>query len=59
MTPSQRMLRLALSLGRSRMFSTRMLIMLPILLLFIPGMAWGVCRSKPPVADRTDTGNCD
>ncbi len=41
MTPNQRMLRLALSLGRSRMFSTRMLIMLPILLLFIPGMAWG------------------
>ena len=41
MTPNQRMIRLALSLGRSRMFSTRMLIMLPILLLFIPGMAWG------------------
>ena len=41
MTPNQRTLRLALSLGRSRMFSTRMLIMLPILLLFIPGMAWG------------------
>ena len=41
MTPNQRMRRLALSLGRSRMFSTRMLIMLPILLLFIPGMAWG------------------
>ena len=35
------MLRLALALGRQRLFSTRMLIMLPILLLFIPGMAWG------------------
>ncbi|MED5291778.1 MAG: hypothetical protein VX778_06060, partial [Candidatus Thermoplasmatota archaeon] len=41
MTPTQRMIRLTLSLGRQRMFSTRMLIMLPILLLFIPGMAWG------------------
>jgi ABC-type transport system involved in multi-copper enzyme maturation permease subunit len=41
MTPNQRMIRLAISLGRTRMFSTRMLIMLPILLLFIPGMAWG------------------
>ena len=35
------MLRLAVALGRQRLFSTRMLIMLPILLLFIPGMAWG------------------
>ena len=35
------MWRLAYSLGRERLFSTRMLIMLPILLLFIPGMAWG------------------
>ena len=41
MTPNQRMIRLAISLGRTRMFSTRMLIMLPILLLFIPGMGWG------------------
>lgn len=41
MTPTQRMIRLAFYLGRQRMFSTRMLIMLPILLLFIPGMAWG------------------
>lgn len=32
---------LAYRLGRNRLFSTRMLIMLPILLLFIPGMAWG------------------
>tara|TARA_B100000614_G_C14546307_1_gene492233 strand:+ start:591 stop:1403 length:813 start_codon:yes stop_codon:yes gene_type:complete len=35
------MLRLAFALGKERLFSTRMLIMLPILLLFIPGMAWG------------------
>ena len=35
------MLRLALALGRQRLFSTRMPITLPILLLFIPGMAWG------------------
>lgn len=41
MTPTKRMLRLTLALGRQRLFSTRMLIMLPILLLFIPGMAWG------------------
>ena len=41
MTPSARMWRLAFALGKQRMFSTRMLIMLPILLLFIPGMAWG------------------
>lgn len=41
MTPTRRMWRLAYSLGRERLFSTRMLIMLPILLLFIPGMAWG------------------
>ena len=41
MTPSRRMWRLAFALGKQRMLSTRMLIMLPILLLFIPGMAWG------------------
>lgn len=41
MTPTKRMLRLTVALGRQRLFSTRMLIMLPILLLFIPGMAWG------------------
>ena len=41
MTPARRMWHLAYALGRERMFSTRMLIMLPILLLFIPGMAWG------------------
>jgi len=35
------MLHLAFALGKERLFSTRMLIMLPILLLFIPGMAWG------------------
>ena len=38
---SRRMMLLAYRLGRNRLFSTRMLIMLPILLLFIPGMAWG------------------
>ena len=32
---------LVYALGKERLFSTRMLIMLPILLLFIPGMAWG------------------
>ena len=37
---------LALALGRRRLFSTRMLIMLPILLLFIPGMAWGFSDSN-------------
>ena len=41
MTPSKRMWRLAFGLSKQRMLSTRMLIMLPILLLFIPGMAWG------------------
>ena len=41
MTPSKRMWRLAFALCKQRMLSTRMLIMLPILLLFIPGMAWG------------------
>jgi len=41
MTPSKRMWRLTFALSKQRMFSTRMLIMLPILLLFIPGMAWG------------------
>jgi len=40
------MWRLALTLGRRRLFSTRMLIMLPILLLFIPGMAWGFADSN-------------
>ncbi|CAI8315166.1 MAG: Uncharacterised protein [Euryarchaeota archaeon UBA443] len=41
MTPAKRMWCLAYALGKERLFSTRMLIMLPILLLFIPGMAWG------------------
>ena len=41
MTPTKRMLSLAYALGRERLFSTRMLIMLPVLILFIPGMAWG------------------
>lgn len=41
MTPSKRMWYLTFALGKRRLFSTRMLIMLPILLLFIPGMAWG------------------
>lgn len=41
MTPSKRMWRLAFALSKQRILSTRMLIMLPILLLFIPGMAWG------------------
>ena len=41
MTPSKRMWHLTFALSKQRMFSTRMLIMLPILLLFIPGMAWG------------------
>lgn len=41
MTPTKRMFSLTYALARERFFSTRMLIMLPILLLFIPGMAWG------------------
>ncbi|MDP6865913.1 MAG: ABC transporter permease subunit [Candidatus Poseidoniaceae archaeon] len=41
MTPAKRMWHLVYALGKERLFSTRMLIMLPILLLFIPGMAWG------------------
>ena len=41
MTPSKRMWHLTFALGKRRLFSARMLIMLPILLLFIPGMAWG------------------
>ncbi|MGB1365237.1 MAG: ABC transporter permease [Candidatus Poseidoniaceae archaeon] len=41
MTPSKRMWHLTFALGKRRLFSTRMLIMLPILLLFLPGMAWG------------------
>ncbi len=41
MTSTKRMWYLAYALGKERLFSTRMLIMLPILLLFIPGMAWG------------------
>ncbi len=41
MTPTKRMTYLTRALVRQRLFSTRMLIMLPILLLFIPGMAWG------------------
>ena len=41
MTPSKRMWYLTFALGKRRLFSTRMLIMLPILLLFLPGMAWG------------------
>jgi len=32
---------LSLTYLRGRIFSTRMVIMLPILILFIPGMAWG------------------
>ena len=46
MTPSKRMWHLAFALSRRRLFSTRMLIMLPILLLFIPGMAWGFSDSN-------------
>jgi ABC-2 type transport system permease protein len=34
-------MKLAKRLTLERMFSTRMYIMLPVLLLFIPGMAWG------------------
>ena len=41
MTSAKRMWYLVYALGKERLFSTRMLIMLPILLLFIPGMAWG------------------
>ena len=41
MSPSARMWKLAMGVFRRRVLSTRMLIMLPILFLFIPGMAWG------------------
>ena len=41
MSPSARMWKLVMGVFRRRVLSTRMLIMLPILFLFIPGMAWG------------------
>ena len=41
MTPSSRMWKLVMNEFRKRVLSTRMMIMLPILFLFIPGMAWG------------------
>ncbi|MEZ7987725.1 MAG: ABC transporter permease [Candidatus Poseidoniaceae archaeon] len=41
MSDFSRIMVFAKRLMRERLFSTRMYIMLPILLLFIPGMAWG------------------
>lgn len=41
MSDLTRVMKLAKRLTLERMFSTRMYIMLPVLLLFIPGMAWG------------------
>lgn len=41
MNPSARMWKLVMNVFQRRVLSTRMLIMLPILFLFIPGMAWG------------------
>jgi len=41
MNDFKRIVKLAKRLTFERMFSTRMYIMLPVLLLFIPGMAWG------------------
>ncbi len=41
MSDFTRVMKLAKRLTFERMFSTRMYIMLPVLLLFIPGMAWG------------------
>jgi len=41
MSDFSRIMALAKRLMRERLFSTRMYIMLPILVLFIPGMAWG------------------
>lgn len=41
MNDFNRIVKLAKRLTLDRMFSTRMYIMLPVLLLFIPGMAWG------------------
>lgn len=41
MSDFTRVMKLARRLTLERMFSTRMYIMLPVLLLFIPGMAWG------------------
>lgn len=41
MSPSARMWKLVMNVFQRRVLSTRMLIMLPILFLFIPGMAWG------------------
>lgn len=41
MSDFTRIMKLAKRLTLERMFSTRMYIMLPVLLLFIPGMAWG------------------
>ena len=41
MSDITRVMKLTKRLTLARMFSTRMYIMLPVLLLFIPGMAWG------------------
>ena len=41
MSDFSRNVKLAKRLAIERMFSMRMYIMLPILVLFIPGMAWG------------------
>tara|TARA_B100001093_G_scaffold193134_1_gene185632 strand:- start:6190 stop:7020 length:831 start_codon:yes stop_codon:yes gene_type:complete len=41
MSDFSRILSLSNRLAKQRFYSTRMYIMLPILLLFIPGMAWG------------------
>ena len=41
MSDFTRVMKLAKRLTLERVFSTRMYIMLPVLLLFIPGMAWG------------------
>ncbi len=41
MSDFSRIMVFAKRLMRERLFSTRMYIMFPILLLFIPGMAWG------------------
>ena len=41
MNDLQRIRKVTLNHVSNRLFSTRMMIMLPILILFIPGMAWG------------------
>ena len=46
MSDFRRILTVAAQVRRERLAGIRIRIMLPILLLFLPGMAWGVFRSE-------------